>query len=433
MGFVMRIEWLVLFTGIACSATVYAVENQQVTQPDDGFQVATTDWPWWRGPMRDGTADQSQKPPTEFNSTKNLVWSAKIPGRGYGSPTIFGKRVFLATCDEVSGAQSVMCYAREDGTLLWNTVVHEKGALRKNEKSTGASSTPACDGERVFINFPNNDTLVTTALDLNGKRLWQREISHYEEHQGYGASPALYQDLVIVTSDNKAGGAIVAMQRDSGEIVWKRDRPAKPNYPSPIIVHAAQKDQIILVGCDQVVSYDPLSGDTLWETEGATTECVTSTLTNGELIYTSGGYPDNHMSAIKADGSREIVWRNDTRLYVPSLVQRDGFLYGVLDAGIAMCWNSKTGQEMWKKRLGGTFSASATLAGDLVYIPNEGGEFFVFKAIPDRFELVAKNKVGEEVLATPVIVGGRIYYRALAEGGANRQEMLYCFGAPPKS
>lgn len=428
----MRVSFAAVVLGVFSVAIGYAAENKNLSQPDDGFEVAPADWPWWRGPMRDGTADQSQRPPTEFDANKNVAWTAKIPGRGYGSPTIYGDQIFLTTCDESTGAQSLMCLARHDGSIKWSVVVHESGALRKNEKSTGASSTPACDGQRVFVNFPNKDTLVTTAFDLNGKRLWERQISHYEEHQGYGASPALYQDLIIVTSDNKAGGAIMAMKRDSGEVVWKRDRPNKPNYPSPIIVHAANKDQIILVGCDQVVSYDPRTGETLWETEGATTECVTSTLTNGELIYTSGGYPENHMSAIKADGSRETVWKNSNRLYVPSLVQRDGFLYGVLDAGIAMCWNSSTGKEMWKKRIGGTFSASATLVGDLVYIPNEGGEFFIFKATPDKFDLVAKNKVGEEVLATPVIVDSHIYYRAVAEGAPNRQEVLYCFGEPLK-
>ncbi len=221
----------------------------------------------------------------------------------------------------------------------------------------------------------------------------------------------------------------MAIDRASGEVAWKRDRPVKPNYPSPIILHAAGKDQLVMVGCDMVISYDPMTGDTIWETEGATTECVTSTLTNGELVYTSGGYPKNHMSAIKADGSNEVVWKNDNRLYVPSMAIQDGYLYGMLDAGIAMCWDAATGKEMWKARVGGTFSASATLVNDLIYIPSEGGEFVVFKADPKKFTLVAKNEVGTEVLATPVIVGSRIYYRATERSeDASRQEVLYCFG-----
>ncbi len=400
-----------------------------LASPKDGFTIKSADWPWWRGPQRNGTADSDQVPPTEFSLEKNLVWKADVPGRGYSSPTIVGEKIFLATCDEATGSQSMLCYSKKNGKLLWNTIVHRDGASRKNQKSTGASSTAACDGERVYINFPNKESLVTTALDLNGEIVWQQTISHYVEHQGYGASPALYQNLVIVTSDNKAGGAIAALDRRSGEVVWKRDRPTKPNYPSPIIVNAAGKDQIILVGCDLVVSYNPTTGETLWETEGATTECVTSTLTNGDLVYTSGGYPTNHMSALKADGSKEVVWKNDNRLYVPSMVIRDGYLYGVLDAGIAMCWDAATGKEMWKSRIGGTFSSSATLVNDLVFIPNEAGEFFVFRADPKGFQLVAKNEIGSEVLSTPAIVGGRIYYRAAeSSDSAVRKEVLYCFG-----
>jgi outer membrane protein assembly factor BamB len=301
--------------------------------------------------------------------------------------------------------------------------------MRKNNKATAASSTPACDGERVFINFPNGGGLYTTALDMDGNQLWQQRISDYVVHQGYGSSPTLYQRLVIVSADNKAGGAIAALDRASGEVVWRRERPQKPNYPTPTLVHAAGKDQLIMVGCDLVVSYDPLTGETNWETEGATTECVTSTLTDGNLIYTSGGYPKNHMSAVKADGSGELVWKNSERLYVPSLVIKEGYLYGVLDEGIAMCWKADSGKLMWKARLGGTFSSSPVLVGDQIFVSNEAGEFFVFRANPEQFERLAKNQLGEEIFATPTIVGSRIYHRvAHRSPDGQRQEVLYCLG-----
>ena len=184
---------------------------------------------------------------------------------------------------------------------------------------------------------------------------------------------------------------------------------------------------------DRVISYDPLTGKTNWETEGATTECVTSTVTDGKLIYTSGGYPKNHMSAILADGSGRLVWENKERLYVPSLVIKDGFLYGVLDEGIAVCWRADSGKEMWKSRLGGTFSSSPVLVGDQIFSTNEAGDFFVFRATPAGFERLAKNQVGEEVLATPTIVGGRIYHRvAHRDENGQRQEVLYCFGSDAK-
>ncbi len=397
----------------------------------DGIDLPHTDWPWWRGPLRNGTADAKQTPPTEFGPEQNVIWRAEVPGRGYGSPTVVGTRVFLATCDEASGSQSLMCFSRETGEVLWSEVVHSSGAMRKNNKSTGASSTPACDGERVFINFPNNGGLYTTALDLEGRLLWQQRVSSYVMHQGYGASPALYQNLVIASADNKAGGAIVGMSRETGAVVWRRERPQKPNYPTPTLLHTCGKDQLIQVGCDSVMSYDPLTGNTNWEMQGATTECVTSTITNGTLVYTSGGYPKNHMSAIRADGSGEVVWENKERLYVPSLVILGDHLYGILDAGITVCWQADSGKELWKKRLGGTFSASPVLVGDQLFMTNEEGDFFVLRANPDAFELLAKNQLGQEVFATPTIVGSRIYHRvAHRDASGLRQEVLYCLGQP---
>jgi len=397
---------------------------------DDPMQAAVRpdDWPWWRGPSRTGVANPEQKPPTEWSESEHVLWKTPVPGRGHGSPIVVGPRVFLATADEQADRQSVLCVDRATGKQLWKTDVHRGGLLMKNERSTGASSTLACDGERVFVNFPNRNAVYTTALDLQGKELWQMKITDYVVHQGYGSSPAVYQSLVIVSADNKGGGALAALDRVTGNVVWRRERPATPNYSSPIIVHVAGRDQLIMTGCDKVTSYDPLTGDTNWEIDGATTECVTSTVTDGQVIITSGGYPRNHISAVKADGSGRILWENKTRVYVPSLLFHQGYLYGTLDAGMAACWNCDTGEEVWKSRLGGTFSSSPVLVGDTIYATNEEGDTFLFKASPAKFELLAKNHLGEDVFATPAICGGRIYARVAQRVDGRRQEMLYCLG-----
>lgn len=395
---------------------------------NDGFNVSAKDWPWWRGPDRNGEASMDQNPPTDWSDSKKVAWKIELLGRGHGSVAIMGTRIFLQTADEASGAQLVICINRTNGSQLWSTTVHSSGGMRKNNKSTAASSTPACDGERVFVNFPNNGALITTALDLNGKQLWQTKICDYIEHQGYGSSPALYQSLVLVSADNKAGGAIAALDRKSGEIVWRRERPKMPNYPSPIVLNVAGKDQLLMTGCDKVSSFNPLNGETFWEVDGATTECVTSTVTDGSRIFTSGGYPKNHMSAVMADGSGKKAWENDSRLYVPSLVIRNGFLYGVLDAGIAVCWKAETGEEVWKARLGGTFSSSPVLVGDKIYATSEVGETFIYKADPAKFEQLAKCKLGDEVLSSLVICDSRVYYRAARQMDGKRQEFLYCLG-----
>ncbi|MBL6830987.1 MAG: PQQ-binding-like beta-propeller repeat protein, partial [Pirellulales bacterium] len=349
-------------------------------------------------------------------------------GRGHGSPCVSGDAIYLATCDEGDGSQSVLAFDRSSGSLLWQQQVHATGGMRKNERSTAASSTLACDGQAVYVAFPNADRLVATAITIDGRQLWQTTISDYVIHQGYGASPLLYADTVIVAADNKSGGAIAALSRSTGEIVWRVPRPKTPNYPSPIVHRLFGRDQLIMTGCDKVVSYDPASGDVLWEIEGATTECVTTTVTDGQRVYSSGGYPRNHVAAIRADGSGSIDWDIGQRLYVPSMIYRDGHLYAVLDAGIAVCWNAATGEEQWKQRLGGTFSSSPVLVGDTILATSEAGLSHLFRASPDRFESLGENPLGDEVFASPAVCEGRIYFRVADFEGDIRRERLVCVG-----
>lgn len=415
--------------GFFCSLVGLSLFAQEPQPPiNDLLNVSETDWPWWRGPKRDGTAFEKQNPPTQWDANTNVVWKTPIPGRGYGSMCLLGDRVYLATADETAGSQSLMCLDRTTGKEVWSTVVHEKGAMRKNEKSTAASCTPSCDGQRIYVGFPNDGRLMASAVSLDGKLLWQTKITDYIEHQGYGASPALYQSLVIIAADTKAGGAIAGLDRSTGKIVWRRERPKLPNYPSPVILHLFGKDQLIMTGCDLVTSLDPLTGQLYWEVPGATTECVTSTLTDGKHVYTSGGYPRNHMSAVLADGSGTIAWENDSRVYVPSMLIHRGTLYGVLDAGIAAAWDAASGKELWRNRLGGTFSASPVLVGSSIYAWNEAGECYIYRAEPGGFELIAKNQLGEESLSTPVICSSKIYYRCTQIIDGKRQEFLYCLG-----
>ncbi|TXT39402.1 MAG: serine/threonine protein kinase [Planctomycetota bacterium] len=327
----------------------------------------------------------------------------------------------------------MLCFHRQTGEKLWQTDIHHgsfEPVLKKgNTKSSLASSTVACDGERLFINFLHDGAVYTTALSRDGKQLWQTKITDYVLHQGFGSSPAIYQSLVIVSADNKGGsGAIAGLDRATGKIVWKIGRPKLPNYTSPIILNVAGREQLLFSGCDLVTSLDPLSGKTLWEIKGSTEECVTSTVTDGQLIFTSGGYPRNHLSAIAANGSGKVAWENGSRVYVPSMLVRDGYLYSVLDAGVAMCWKCDTGKEVWKGRLGGTFSASPVLVGEHLFATNEAGETYIFKATPEAFGLVAENALGGEVFATPTICGSRIYFRVANQVDGQRREKLVCIG-----
>ena len=389
------------------------------------------DWPWWRGPQRNGIADPNQDPPIDLANPASVKWSVDVPGRAHGSACVAGDRVFLTSADEEQKTQAIHGFDRATGALLWTTVVHRDGMTQKtNRKESWASATPACDGERIFINFIHNDCVSTTALDLNGTQLWQTRITNFIVHQGFGSSPAIWGDLVIVAADSKGegGGAVCALDRKTGTIVWKVARAAKPNYVSPIILKAAGKPQLFLTGIDKVTSLDPLTGKILWEIDGATTECVTSTVTDGLRIFTSGGYPKNHVAAVAADGSGKIVWENNDRVYVPSMLLRENHLYAVMDSGVAVCWDSATGAEKWKERLGGTFSASPVMVNDRVYAANESGELYVFRARPDGMERLGSHKLGDEIFTSPSIADGRIYLRVAFLQGEKRTEKLVCYG-----
>lgn len=419
-------------TAATCAWHACLQSGRAERKPDSllsASQFSNDDWPWWRGPNFTGIASSDQNPPIHWSDSKNVLWKSPLPGRGHGSASMVGDRIFLVTAEHDHQTQSLHCLERATGKRLWATVVHEGGFdSGGNGKSTLASCTPACDGEKIYVNFLNRSGIHASSLDLSGKILWQTKVSDYVIHQGFGASPAIYDSLVIVSADHKGAGAIAGLSRDKGEIVWKISRPKLPNYASPIILRVAGREQLLFTGCNLVTSLNPKDGKKFWEANGSTEECVTSVVADGDLIFTSGGYPKNHISAFRADGSGKLVWEIGNRVYVPSLLAKDGYLYGVLDAGVASCWRCSDGHEMWKGRLSGTFSSSPVMVGDRVYATNETGTTYVFKANPEKFESIAENQLGDEVFATPTICGGRIYTRVAVGAGEGRREWLYCLG-----
>jgi outer membrane protein assembly factor BamB len=408
------------------------VPNQVLAQEARPIEFGAHDWPWWRGPQRNGVADPKQKAPLKWSDTENLLWKSPVPGRGHGSPIVVGDQIFLAAADIKAETQSVLCYDRTTGKLLWETVVHrgkyEKGG---NKQSSMASATPACDGQMVFVNFLHDKAIYATALTRKGEQVWQTKVTDYTLHQGFGSSPTVYESLVLVSADNKGGtGLIAGLERATGKFVWKHERPKWPNYASPIIHKIGGRDQLFFIGCELVTSLEPLTGKKIWETKGSTQECVTSTVTDGKHIVISGGYPKGHVAAIQAVGpdAGKTAWENNVKVYVPSLIERDGYLYAVQDTGFAICWKFDTGKEMWRGRLAGNFTASPVLVGEHLFAINESGRTFVYKANPDAFELIAENQLGNEAMATPTICGGRIYVRVAVHQKGQRQEMLYCVG-----
>lgn len=390
------------------------------------------DWPGWRGPTHDGHAAPGQKLPVRWSETENVIWKTPIPGRGHSTPTVVGDRIYLATSDPAKQNQSVLCLDRQSGTVVWQTEVHASQAdPGRHANSSAASSTVACDGDQLFINFLNAGAVHTTALGLDGRILWQQKICPFVTHQGFGSSPVIHESLVLVSADHKGGGRVAGLDRQTGRIVWSEPRPQHHNYTTPAVLQAAGRTQMVMAGCNLITSRDPLTGQKLWEIEGSTEECVITAVTDGVRVFVSGGYPRNHTAAILADGSGKIAWQNNARVYVPSMIVKAGHVFAVMDAGLAVCWKAETGEEVWKERLGGDFFASPVMAGDVVYAANVQGKGFVFEATPKGFQLLAQNQLGDEVYASPVVCGDRLYLR-VAKHGDVRQEFLYCLGTVAK-
>ena len=394
--------------------------------------VSAGDWTQWRGPNGNGIAEGAA-PPVKWSSSQNVVWKTPVPGRGHSSPTIVGNRIYMATSDERQQIQSVVAFERNSGKQVWQTTVHRGQFPRRiHNKNTHATSTVACDGERLFIVFFNQQSIQMTALDLNGKELWQETIGAFNPkayQYGYAASPTIYKDLVLISADvDRPGGVIAGLNRKSGKVQWKIRRAAKLSWSSPIVANISGRDQLLISGCDKVTSFNPSNGRELWSVAATTMATCGTMVWEGDLVFASGGYPKAETVCIRADGSGRIVWKNRQKCYEQSMLAHNGYVYAVDDRGIAVCWKGSDGSEMWKSRLSGPVSASPILAGGNIYASNERGVMFVIKANPRKFELVAQNQLGNSSFASPTICDGRMYLRVGAGGRGNYQETLYCIG-----
>lgn len=390
------------------------------------------DWPWWRGPSRNGIAEKSQTIPTRWSDSENVVWKTPVPGRGHSSPTVVGDRVFLASADTNEKTQSVLAFDRRTGKQLWKIDVSRGGFPQSiHSKNTHATSTLACDGERLFITFFHHETVQATALDLNGKQLWQKTVQPFNPRRyeyGYAPSPLLYRGTVIIAAEYDGDSFITALERATGKQVWQTSRPANITFSSPVVGNVAGRDQLLLSGTDQVASYDPNNGKKLWSTPGTTAATCGTAVWDGDIVVASGGYPKAETLAIRADGSGKVLWRNQQKCYEQSLLTYAGYVYGLTDNGVMYCWKITDGKEVWKQRLRGPVSSSPVLAGGHIYWANEHGTTYVFKPNPDRFESVSENQLGEESFASPSVCGGQLFIRTATGNGAKRQEYLYCIG-----
>jgi outer membrane protein assembly factor BamB len=398
---------------------VFVATTDAESSTDTLPEVDPADWPWWRGPTLDNKSS-SENPPTQWSDDKNIVWKADVPGRGHGSPALWQQRVYLATADEEAETLKLLCYQRDDGTLLWDTPIHSGGFMHRHNKNSHASGTPACDGQRVYAAFmvrhEDQDGIWVTATDLKGKIVWQTLAGPFTSKHGYGSSVLLEGSNVIVNGDNGESGFLAALDRATGAIRWRVQRPQLDSFASPVVAEIGGRRQLLIHGAGQVTSYDPASGEERWHCAGPAETCANTIVWDDSRVYASGGWPEKELMAIRADGNGDVTgthvqWQTGKSIsYVPSMLIHEGRLFVVNDQGIATCYEAATGDVLWTKRLGGNFSASLTLAAGMLYIPDEAGVMHVFEAA-DSYRKVAQNDLGDGGFASPVIVEDQIFLR----------------------
>jgi outer membrane protein assembly factor BamB len=429
----MRFVNCVLWMAVAVAFQAYIPTGTSAQEKGIGDfpkLSAESDWPWWRGPSRNGIASETPVP-TKLSNTENVVWKTPVPGRGHSSPTVVGNRIFLTTADERQKIHYVVAFDRANGKQLWEREINRGAFPKKNHpKNTEASPSVASDGEKLFATFYHHDKVELAALDFDGKVVWKKPVQPFDPKMyeyGYAPSPLVYRNTVIIAAEYEGESAFTAFDRNDGSVLWKAKRQPMISFSSPVVGHVAGKDQLLISGADKVWSYDPANGKPLWNAPGTSLATCGTLVWDGDIVFASGGYPKAETVAVKADGSGKVLWKNNQKCYEQSMLAHRGYVYALTDNGILFCWRGTDGKEMWRERLAGPVSASPILAAGNIYWANEAGVMYVFKPNPERFESVAENQIGDDAFPSPAICGGQIFLRVGTRTGSQRQEMLYCF------
>ncbi|NLF67957.1 MAG: PQQ-binding-like beta-propeller repeat protein [Candidatus Anammoximicrobium sp.] len=383
-------------------------------------------WPEFRGPTGDGHADRgSTGLPVTWSETENVAWKTAIPGRGWSSPVIWRQQIWLTTATPDGKEMSAVCVDRATGQIVRNVKVFDT----PNPKpiavvNSYASPTPAIEEGRVYAHY---GTYGTACLDtVTGDILWTRRDLNCDHHEGPGSSPILFEELLIVHVDGRDLQYVVALDKRTGKTVWKTNRSVdysphhynfRKAFSTPQVIQAGGRSQLISPGPMATMAYDPRTGEELWKVCYRGWSMVARPLFGHGLVFFINDYERPELWAVRPDGRGEVTgshvaWsirRGMPRQ--PSFLLIGDLLHLVTDDGIVYAIDAQTGQEVWKERIDGSYSASPLYADGRMYFFNRDSVTTVIK--PGRqFHVLAVNRLDrEQMMASPAAVGKALFLR----------------------
>ena len=374
-------------------------------------------WPDFRGPGGQGHSSERGLP-FEWSESRNVGWKTAVPGLGWSSPVVANGKVWITTAVEQRGISlRAIAFDVVSGREVVNVEVFKIPTDRRgiNPKNSWASPTPVLDGDRVYVHFGADGT---AALSSSGEILWKARFDYQSQH-GAGGSPIVHGDLLIVNCDGSDVAFVIALDKTTGKTRWKTNRgvPADQAYTTPIVIRAADRDQLISVGAFRARAYDPLTGQEIWRVrydEGFSN--VPRPVFAHGLVFIATGFQQPELLAVRPDGTGDVTkthvaWtlKRGAPLTPSPLIVGDE-LYLVNDGGIASCIEARSGAVIWQQRLGGTYSASPVFADGRIYFLAEQGVTTVIAPGRD-FRRLATNPLDGGLLASMAISSGSIFLR----------------------
>ena len=372
----------------------------------------------FRGPLSQGVI-MHKDIPTEWDGAAgtNVLWKVEVPKHGFNSPIIWGDKLFVAGADNAT--REVYCYNRNDGRLLWTGVADNISGSpatppRVTDDTGLAAPTLTTDGKAVFAIFATGDVI---AFDMNGKRLWARNLGVPDNHYGHSSSLITWSGKLFIQYDTNRGGKVMALDNRTGETVWETQRNSKISWASPVLAEVDGKYQLLLTSDPIVAGYDVETGEELWSVECMMGEVGASVGYADGIVVAANEYA--RMVAIDIR-TQEVLWEDD--FYLPeaaSLLAHDGLLFAATSYGVFVCYDLKEGELLWEDDFGSPVYSSPVYIDGKVFLMDNDGVMRIYE-FSRELKKVSENELGELSGPTPAFADGRIYIRG--------EKDLYCIG-----